>query len=60
MGDLIDIEVIRTLLKSRDAWVDLDALFDIERETSASQDIDDYNAWVDKFLVVAQRMAASR
>lgn len=51
MGDII--ELVREAFKSRDALIDLEALFDEDRETSAHQDLEDYFGWVDRFLARA-------
>ncbi len=50
MGTLIDIELVRESFKSRDAIVDIEDVMDPDRETSPSQDLNDYFDWVDKYL----------
>ena len=49
---LVDIELVRDAFKNRDAVADLEVIFDVEeeRETSPAQDVEDYRAWVDKYV----------
>ncbi len=49
---LVDIEMVREAFKNRDAVADLEVIFGVEEEraTSPAQDVEDYRAWVDKYV----------
>ncbi len=53
MGDMIDVELIREVFKSRDALVDLGALFEGEGLFERQENQDYVAWWVDKFIDLA-------